>query len=80
MRVEIKVEPTEQFKSLLAAYKNLNAAATFWGVEYVTLRRFVEGEGNLGGAAIAKILAKSGLSYEELFRHVEQPGPRTTRV
>jgi hypothetical protein len=80
MPIEIKVEPTEQFQALLKAYKNLNAAATFWGIEYQTLRRFVEGEGNLSGGNIARILAKTGLTYEELFRHVEQPGPRQTRV
>lgn len=79
MSVEIKIEPTPQFRAFLAGYKTLNAAAAFWGIEYVTLRRFVEGQGNLSGANIAKILSKTGVTYEELFRHVEQPGPRTTR-
>ena len=80
MGVEIKVRPTDQFRRLLSGYRNLNAAAVWFGIEYVTLRRFMEGQGNLSGGNIAKIIGKTGLTYEELFEHVEEPGPRQTRV
>lgn len=53
-------------------YGGINGAANAWGIEYLSLRRFMEG-GSMSLPAAAKIVERTALPYDELFEHHAQP-------
>ena len=66
----VKPKPSARFKSFLAAYGSVNAAAEAWGVEYQSLNRFVNGGAGLSLANAMQIAAATKVSVDDLF---EQP-------
>jgi hypothetical protein len=70
------VTPSPLFSDLVARiHGSIYAAATAWGIEYRSLRRFLEGTHQLHGPTIAQIIERTGLPYEKLFEHA----PRAAR-
>lgn len=73
---EVCVRPSPKMKKLIyEIHGSINAAATVWGVEYLSLRRFMEG-GTMSLPAAAQIVERSGVPYEELFEHTEKGAKR----
>ncbi len=62
-------------KLVFDIYGGINGAATAWGVEYLSLRRFMEG-GTMSLPAAAKIVETTHLPYDELFEHKEKEAKR----
>lgn len=59
-------------KKFLDAYGSVNAAAEAWGVEYVSLKRFVDGTGGLTLATAMRISDATGVATDDLFVHEEE--------
>lgn len=65
-------KPSKRLVALVDVYGSISKAATAWGLEYQSLRRFFEGRGGLSGGYVATIVERTGLAYEDLFEHVKE--------
>lgn len=65
----VLLRPSKKFHALLVVHGNLNAAATRWGVPYMTLREWLDGEKGLPGNTVARLIEVTGLRHEDLFDH-----------
>lgn len=61
------VKPSKKFQAIMDVYESVNAAAEAWGIEYNSLRRFVEGEGSITIETAVKIIKATHLTFEQLF-------------
>jgi len=69
------LNPSPRLRQIVDALGGPSAAARAWGIEYHTIRRFIEGRGSLVGSSIAAIVENTKLPYEELFVHARNPVP-----
>lgn len=67
------VKPSKKLRDLVEIFGGINNAAERWGVEYGSLRRFLEGKQTLTLPVAGRIVEHSGLAYEELFDHIIKP-------
>ena len=71
------VVPTKKFRLLVnTVYGGVNEAAERWGVEYLSLRRFLNETHGLNIRTAARIMEATCMRYEELFENKE---PKVTR-
>jgi hypothetical protein len=68
----VTTRPSTQLKKIVSAYPSVNAAARAFGLEYMTLDRFLKGSGGMSADAVASIMEATKLSYDALFEHLEE--------
>ncbi len=65
----IRIRPSKKLHALITLAGSPYAAAKEWDIPNVTLASFLDGTGSLPGNAVAKIITRSGYTYEDLFVH-----------
>ncbi len=66
---DIKPRPTKQLLKIIDALGSVNAAATLFDLEPMTLTRWLEDKGGITLKAAAQIMESTKLPYEKLFEH-----------
>lgn len=72
MPITVIVRPSGRLRTLVGAFPSVNAAARAFGLDNVTLYRFMRGKGGLSSEAAASIMESTKLPYNVLFEHEEQ--------
>lgn len=66
----MKVRPTQKLLTLVMdIHGSVRAAAEAWGIQHVSLQRFISDEGGLSQETAAHIIERTGLNYDQLFVH-----------
>lgn len=69
----MKVRPSPKLLLLVnKVYGSTRAAAEAWGIQHVSLQRFLNDEGGLAHETAAQIMSRTGLEHDQLFEHVEE--------
>ena len=66
---EIHIRPSKKLFALVTLAGSPYAASKAWGIPNVTLTAFLDGKGSLPGNAVAKLVERTGYTYEDLFEH-----------
>lgn len=67
MPVAVTTRPTAQFRKIVNAYPSINAAARAFGLDNMTLDRFLSGSGGMSSDAMASIIRATQLTFDDLF-------------
>jgi|KBSSwiStaDraftv2_1062776.scaffolds.fasta_scaffold75425_5 hypothetical protein len=76
MPVTVTTRPTRRLRKIIAAYPSVNAASRAFGLDNVTLDRFMKGVGGISADAVASIMESTKLAYDVLFEHADEGGKR----
>lgn len=68
---DIKIKPSKKLFALVTLAGSPYQAAKKWGIPNVTLTLFLDGKGSLPGNAVAKLVERTGYTYEDLFEHTK---------
>ena len=55
---------------------SVRGAAEAWGIQHVSLQRFLNDEGGLSHETAVRIMNRTGLEHDELFTHEEIDGDK----
>ncbi len=68
----MKPRPSKQLIKIIDALGSVNAAATLFGLEPMTLTRWIDDKGGITLKAAAQIMEATKLPYEKLFAHEQE--------
>lgn len=69
----MKVKPSPKLLLLVnKVHGSVRGAAEAWGIQHVSLQRFLNGEGGLAHETAAQIMSRTGLEHDELFECEEE--------
>ena len=69
---DIQIKASKKLHALVTLAGSPYAASKAWGIPNVTLSLFLEGKGSLPGNAVAKLVERTGYTYEDLFEHQKE--------
>lgn len=70
---DYRIRPKARLRKEIEAHGSINAAARKFGIEPLTLSRFLNcADVGISGQTIAAIIERTGLDYDQLFEHEEQ--------
>lgn len=67
MRKQPRLQPSNQLRKAIDLYGGVNPASKAWGIEYVSLKRWLTGHGGISDGTMLAIERGSGLSHQQAF-------------
>lgn len=74
--LELVPRPSKQLRKLIEAIGSVNAAATMFGLDTMTLTRWLNKQGGITLKNAAQIIEATKLPYEKLFEHEYEEAKR----